>query len=162
MHNRLKFSIWIANIRTQMNLRLIDLIPSFSFIFFSRCAFSALLKIEVCQIFFVGCFRKLWVLGPGADGQTLLRWCIKRYTMDFFYEPHIFDEKYWFLFFWNNAWRTDLPTDGRTDSIVKTNLKIKRRPRASNGQRYPLPCCAHFGNLKWAEGGTEGGISIRP
>ena len=47
-----------------MNLRLIDLIPLFSFIFFSRCVFSALLKIEVCQILLVGCFRKLWVSGP--------------------------------------------------------------------------------------------------
>ena len=26
--------------------------------------------------------------------------------------------------------------------------KRKRRPRASNGQRYPLPCCTHFRNLK--------------
>ena len=25
----------------------------------------------------------------------------------------------------------------------------KRRPRASNGQRYPLPCRTHFGNLKY-------------
>ena len=29
----------------------------------------------------------------------------------------------------------------------------KRRPRASNGQRYPLPCCTHFGNLKCAQQG---------
>ena len=29
----------------------------------------------------------------------------------------------------------------------------KRRPRASDGQRYPLPCCTHFGNLKCAQQG---------
>ena len=29
----------------------------------------------------------------------------------------------------------------------------KRRPRASNGQRYPLPCRTHFGNLKCAQQG---------
>ena len=29
----------------------------------------------------------------------------------------------------------------------------KRRPRASNGQRYPLPCRTHFGNLKCARQG---------
>ena len=29
----------------------------------------------------------------------------------------------------------------------------KRRPRASNGQRYPLPCCTHFGHLKCAQQG---------
>ena len=28
---------------------------------------------------------------------------------------------------------------------------IKRRPRASNSQRYPLPCSTHFGNLKCAQ-----------
>ena len=52
-------------------------------------------------------------------------------------------------------------TDGWTDvwklpSVSYRNLfplgplpcfnlsKDKRRPRASNGQQYPLPCCAHF------------------
>ena len=29
----------------------------------------------------------------------------------------------------------------------------KRRPRVSNGQRYPLPCCTYFGNLKCAQQG---------
>ena len=36
----------------------------------------------------------------------------------------------------------------------KRNKKtMKRRPRASNGQRYPLPCHTHFGNLKCARQG---------
>ena len=38
---------------------------------------------------------------------------------------------------------------------TKTTMKIrtKRRPRAGNGQRYPLPCSSHFGNLKCAQQG---------
>ena len=28
------------------------------------------------------------------------------------------------------------------------DIQAKRRPRASNGQRYPLPCRTHFGKLK--------------
>ena len=32
-------------------------------------------------------------------------------------------------------------------------LKLKSRPRASNGQRYPLPYRAHFGILKCAQPG---------
>ena len=31
--------------------------------------------------------------------------------------------------------------------------KKKIRPRASNGQRYPLPCRTRFGNLKCAQQG---------
>ena len=33
------------------------------------------------------------------------------------------------------------------------DVSYKRRPRASNGQRYPLPCRTHFGNLKCAQQG---------
>ena len=31
--------------------------------------------------------------------------------------------------------------------------KEKRRAGASNGQRYPLPCCTYFGNLKCVQQG---------
>ncbi len=34
-------------------------------------------------------------------------------------------------------------------------LRRKRRPRASNGQRYPLPCCAHFRFLKCCTAGQR-------
>ena len=37
--------------------------------------------------------------------------------------------------------------------ISKNSSLEKRRPRASNGQRYPLPCRTHFGNLKCAQQG---------
>ena len=36
---------------------------------------------------------------------------------------------------------------------MEKKKKKKRRPRASNGQRYPLPCRTHFGNLKCAQQG---------
>ena len=41
---------------------------------------------------------------------------------------------------------------GKNDESGSWSRKTKRRPRASNGQRYPLPCFTHFGNLKCAQG----------
>ena len=35
---------------------------------------------------------------------------------------------------------------------MKTNMKIKRGARASNGLRYPLPYCKYYENLKSAKG----------
>ena len=35
----------------------------------------------------------------------------------------------------------------------RRDKESKRQPKASNGQRYPLPCCTHFGNLKCAQQG---------
>ena len=35
-------------------------------------------------------------------------------------------------------------------------VKGKRRPGASNGRRYPLPCCTHLGN-----GWTDGRMDVR-
>ena len=35
----------------------------------------------------------------------------------------------------------------------KEKEKEEKTARASNGQRYPLPCCTHFGNLKCAQQG---------
>ena len=54
------------------------------------------------------------------------------------------------------------PKDGKREK--------NRRAGASNGQRYPLPCCTHFFSilrLKQGSGpegsyGTQGGISVRP
>ena len=53
--------------------------------------------------------------------------------------------------------RTDVRTDGRkfppvfyrtsspSGPLPCLNFSIlKKTPRASNGQQYPLPCCAHF------------------
>ena len=31
--------------------------------------------------------------------------------------------------------------------------EVRKETRASNGQRYPLPCCTHFGNLKCGQEG---------
>ena len=37
----------------------------------------------------------------------------------------------------------------------KEEEELKRRAGASNGQRYPLPCCTHFGNLKCEQQGKR-------
>ena len=37
--------------------------------------------------------------------------------------------------------------------VTKKQLHDKRRAGASNGQRYPLPCCSHLGNLKCIQQG---------
>ena len=37
--------------------------------------------------------------------------------------------------------------------VAVSQISVKRRPWASNGQRYPLPCRTHFGNLKCAQQG---------
>ena len=41
---------------------------------------------------------------------------------------------------------------GTFPKVAKVN-RLERRPRASNGQGYPQPCCTHFGNLKYARQG---------
>ena len=38
-----------------------------------------------------------------------------------------------------------------TESSWKPCHILKRRLGAINGQRYPLPCCTHFGNLKYVQ-----------
>ena len=49
-----------------------------------------------------------------------------------------------------NILRTKLNRFGRHQITRYNGPEIKRRAGASNGQRYPLPCCAHFENLKYA------------
>ena len=41
--------------------------------------------------------------------------------------------------------------DGGEGRFEREEGREKRRSRASNGQRCPLPCCTHFGNLKCAQ-----------
>ena len=41
----------------------------------------------------------------------------------------------------------------RGERVMKRKWMEKRRPRASNGQRYPLPYRTHFGYLKCAQQG---------
>ena len=39
----------------------------------------------------------------------------------------------------------------RQEQIIRRRQEQERGSNNSNGQRYPRPCCTHFGNLKRAQ-----------
>ena len=43
--------------------------------------------------------------------------------------------------------------EGKVEEGQEKEKEEKRRPRASNGQRCPLPCCIYYGNLECAQQG---------
>ena len=58
-----------------------------------------------------------------------------------------------FIWCWH-AGMLDIPAMSPESAVafwIRDGEVRKRRPRASNGQQYPLPCCRHFGNLKCAQ-----------